>query len=166
MQTINEKIDKLTNSIENAFTGERFLTDIMPVSLNEIITKDWAFDWKAEINAKDRQTFKLVTRGNEAIIQGLISLSDGKDHIYMNLIESASFNRGKNKLYLGVAGNLFAFACKYSFDVGYDGFVSLTAKTSLVKHYQENLKAKILSGSRMYLDSSAANFLINKYFNN
>ncbi|MER0441804.1 hypothetical protein [Emticicia sp. W12TSBA100-4] len=84
----------------------------------------------------------------------------------MNLIESASFNRGKNKLYLGVAGNLFAFACKYSFDVGYDGFVSLTAKTSLVKHYQENLKAKILSGSRMYLDSSAANFLINKYFNN
>lgn len=30
MQTINEKIDKLTNSIENAFTGERFLTDIMP----------------------------------------------------------------------------------------------------------------------------------------
>ena len=82
MQTINEKIDKLTNSIENAFTGERFLTDILPVSLSEIITKDWAFDWKAEINAKDRQTFKLVTRGNESIIQGLISISDGKDHIY------------------------------------------------------------------------------------
>lgn len=80
----------------------------MPVSLSEIITKDWAFDWKAEINAKDRQTFKLVTRGNESIIQGLISISNGKDHIYMNLIESASFNRGKNKLYLGVAGNLFA----------------------------------------------------------
>ena len=131
----------------------------------EIVIKDWAFDWKTEIKTKDRKVFKLVTRGNEAIIQGLISLSDGKDHIYMNLIESANFNRGKNKLYFGVAGNLFAFACKFSFDFGYDGFVSLTAKTSLVKHYQENLKAKILSGSRMFLDTNAAILLINQYFN-
>ena len=37
MQTINEKIDKLTNSIENAFTGERFLTDILPVSFNNTV---------------------------------------------------------------------------------------------------------------------------------
>ncbi len=165
MQTINEKIDRLTNSIENAFTEERFLTDILPVTFEEIVAEDWVFDWKSEIKARDRKVFKLVTRGNESISQGLISVSDGKDHIYMNLIESANFNKGKNKLYLGVAGNLFAFACKFSFDLGYDGFVSLTAKTSLVKHYQENLNAKVLSGSRMYLDSSAAVHLINQYFN-
>lgn len=84
----------------------------------------------------------------------------------MNLVESAKFNRGKNKLYLGVAGNLFAFACKYSFELGYDGFVSFTAKTSLVKHYQDQLKAKVLSGSRMYLDTNAAITLINQYFKN
>ena len=165
MPPINARIDKLTRSIENALTGERFLTDILPVTAAEITATDWLFDWKAEIRIKGRSIFKLVTRGNESVIQGLISLSDGKDHVYMNLVESAKFNRGKNKLYLGVAGNLFAFACKYSFQLGYDGFVALTAKTSLIKHYQEKLRAKVLIGPRMYLDTSAALFLIKQYFN-
>jgi hypothetical protein len=45
----------------------------------------------------DRETYKLVIRNNPKIIQGLISLSDLGDHIYMHLIESAKFNRGKTK---------------------------------------------------------------------
>lgn len=51
MKIIHEKIDKLTNSIENAFTGERFLTDILPVSIEDIKEKDWIFDWKSEISS-------------------------------------------------------------------------------------------------------------------
>ncbi len=32
------------------------------------------------------------------------------------LIVSAKFNKGKNKIYAGVPGNLVAFACKMAFD--------------------------------------------------
>ena len=87
----------------------------------------------------DRETYKLVINDNPKIIQGLISLSDIGDHIYMHLIESAKFNKGKQKIYTGVPGNLVAFACKRSFDLGYDGFLAFDAKTVLIKHYQETL---------------------------
>jgi len=49
-------------------------------------------------------------------------------HIFMNLVESASFNIGKNKLYEGVAGNLVAYACKISFQKGFDGFEAFTLR--------------------------------------
>jgi hypothetical protein len=40
----------------------------------------------------------------------------------MHLIESAPFNKGKNKVYAGVPGNLVAFACKLSFQRGFEGY--------------------------------------------
>jgi hypothetical protein len=59
----------------------------------------------------------------------------------MHLLESASFNKGKNKIYNGVAGNLVAYACKVSFQHGNDGFVSFTSKTQLISHYENTLGA-------------------------
>jgi hypothetical protein len=162
---IEIEIDKLTNSIENAFTGERFITDVLTVNKKEIISTDWQFDWEKEVNKWSTQVYKLVTKGNESIIQGLLSVSDGKDHIFMNLIENAHFNKGQNKVYIGVAGNLIAYACKISFEKGYDGFVVFDSKTALIKHYEEHLFAKRLGGLRMYIDSSAALRLLNQYYN-
>lgn len=131
MKIIREKIDKLTNSIENAFTGERFLTDVISISIDDVKEKDWIFDWKSEINNRNHKVFKLVTRGNKDIIHGLMSINDGGDHIFLNLVESSNFNRGRTKQYLGVVGNLFAYACKYSFESGYEGFVAFDSKNSL-----------------------------------
>ena len=153
---LDVEIDKLTNSIENAFTEERFLTDVLPVKTDEIIEKDWLFNWKKEIKKLGCKTYKLVTRGNENVIQGLLSMSDGNDHIFMNLLESASFNKGQNKVYLGVAGNLVAYACKISLELGYDGYVVFDSKTALIEHYMDKLQAKRLGGLRMYIDTSAA----------
>jgi hypothetical protein len=42
-------------------------------------------------------------------IYRIISITDKGDHIFMDLIESAKFNKGKKRLYKGVAGNLVAF---------------------------------------------------------
>jgi hypothetical protein len=42
----------------------------------------------------------------------------------MHLIESAKFNKDKDKVYLGVPGNLVAYACKVSVDKGYHGFLA------------------------------------------
>ncbi len=101
---------------------------------------------------------------NHKIIQGLISITDKGDHIFMDLIESAKFNKGKGKLYKGVAGNLVAFACKTSFEKGYEGVVSFIAKTQLIDHYTETLGAKLFSGNRMFIDTKESKILTTKYF--
>ena len=82
----------------------------------------------------------------------------------MHLIESAKFNKGKHKVYVGVPGNLVAFACKLSNDKGYKGVVSFFAKTKLVEHYKESLGAKVLFGNQMAIDEVNANKLIFKYY--
>lgn len=42
-------------------------------------------------------------------------------YVEMHLIETAPHNYGQSKQFLGVVGNLVAFACKVSFDLGFDG---------------------------------------------
>lgn len=168
LQNIEIEIDKLTNSIENVITGDCFKTEIIHISeldLKEISKKNkWLFNWKSEFKSPERDVYKLVITGNESIIQGLISLTEKQDHVYVHLIESAPFNTGKNKVYLGVPGNLFAFACKVSFHRGFDGYVAFTAKTQLIEHYTKTLNARIISGNLMVINSVSAMELINKYF--
>lgn len=84
----------------------------------------------------------------------------------MDLLESAPFNIGKNKLYEGVAGNLVAFACKVSFQKGFEGFVVFTAKTKLIEHYEKKLGAFHFKNHRMILETHASKFLVEKYFKN
>lgn len=129
-------IDKLTNSIENIVSGDIFDTDIFQLLGNDtkqINKAEWQFKWQEQLKLTGRETYKLVIKDNPKIIQGLISLTDQGDHIYMHLIESAKFNKGKTKIYTGVPGNLVAFACKLSFDKGYDGYLAFDAKTTLNK---------------------------------
>lgn len=165
MSKISQKIDKLTNSIVNRITGESFATDVIELKKEELKTlkKGWKFDWNKEFSAG--KVYKLVNKHTPEVIQGLISLINGNDHIYINLIETAPHNFGSNKIYEGVAGNLVAFSCKLSLDSGYDGFVSFEAKTLLIAHYEKTLKAKLLTKNRMYIDRAAAIILIDKYFN-
>ena len=160
-------IDKLTNSIENIQSGDSFPTEISLITTSELknITKKngWRFNWNKEIKQPERDVFKLTISNNPNIIQGIISLEVKPDHVYMHLIESAPFNIGKHKTYLGVPGNLVAFACKLSFQRGGEGYVSFTAKTKLIDHYIESLGAIHLGGHLMVINTTAALKLINKY---
>jgi hypothetical protein len=64
-----------------------------------------------------------------------------------------------------VAANLVAYACKLAFEKGHDGFVSFDAKTELIAHYQQTLKARQAGRTqRMYLDQTAAQRLVDEYF--
>jgi hypothetical protein len=162
------EVDKLTNSIENVVTGDSFATDISVVSLHDLknITKknNWQFDWKYEYKQPEREVYKLTIVNNELIIQGLISLEVKPDHVYIHLIESAPFNKGKNKMYAGVPGNLVAFACKLSFQRGHEGNVSFFSKTQLIQHYTDSLGAMHVGGRIMIIDTISALKLTNKYF--
>ena len=159
------EIDKLTNSIENAITGEIFGTVITEVSdASEIKIKDWQFDWRKETKREDKEVFKLTTVNNPTVIQGLICISDKGDHICMDVIENAKFNKGKKKLYRGVAGNLVGFVCKTAFERDYDGLVAFVAKTQLIEHYKTTLGAKQLTKNRMYIDTQESLALVKQYF--
>ena len=116
------------------------------------------------LKTRTKEVYKLTTVNNPTIIQGLLSIEDKQDHIFMHLIESAKFNKGKSKVYLGVPGNLVAFACKVSVDKGYEGFLAFDAKTALIKHYEQSLYATHFRGLRMFIETNAALKLISQYF--
>ena len=148
-------IDKLTNPIENTSTGEVFSTDVVRMIVKNLI----------EIKDKTKEVYKLTIIKNPTIIQGLVSIEDKQDHIFMHLIESAKLNKNNGKTYLGVPGNLVAYACKVSVDKGYQGFLAFDAKTELIKHYQESLYATHFRGLRMFIETKAALKLISQYYN-
>ncbi|MBK7129684.1 MAG: hypothetical protein IPM74_05725 [Crocinitomicaceae bacterium] len=161
-------VDKLTNSIENVVTGDSFATSVTIVTPTDLkkITKNnqWKFDWNFEYSQPHREIYKLTIINNQNILQGLVSLEIKEDHVYMHLVESAPFNRGKGKMYAGVPGNLVAFACKLSFQRGHEGNVSFISKAKLVQHYIDSLGALHVGGRIMIIDTVAALKLINKYF--
>jgi hypothetical protein len=164
------EIDELTNSIKNVISGDSFSTDISRITKADLknITKKkgWNFDWKLELKHPERDVYKLTIVNNQTIIQGLLSLEVKPDHVFMHLVESAPFNKGKTKLYSGVPGNLVAFACKLSFQRGNEGNIAFISKTQLIDHYTESLGATHVGGRLMIIDSAAALKLINRYFSN
>jgi hypothetical protein len=76
------EIDKITESIENAETGESLDTLVLPVTqadLKETVIKNgWIFDWKQELSEPERQVYKLVIEKEPQTIQGLVSLKKWK----------------------------------------------------------------------------------------
>jgi len=164
------EIDGLTNSIKNVISGDSFSTDISRITktdLKKLTQKEgWQFDWKLELRHPERDVYKLTIVNNQTIIQGLISLEVRSDHVFMHLVESAPFNKGKTKLYAGIPGNLVTFACKLSFQRGHEGNVAFISKTQLIDHYIESLGAKRVGGRLMVIDSASALILINRYFSN
>lgn len=161
-------IDRLTNSILNTISGDSFPTEVSILTKSDLKNttkkKGWNFDWRLEFKNEKTEQYKLTIINNPSIIQGLLSITIEIDHVFINLLESAPFNIGQNKLYEGVAGNLVAFACKASFQKGFEGFVAFTDKTQLIKHYEKTLGAFHFKNQRMIIDSRAAKRLVEKYF--
>lgn len=161
-------IDKLTNSIENVITGDSFETEISVLRKEEIkqITKKnkWDFNWMIELKNPAKEVYKLTIVNNPNIIQGLVSIEAKADHVHMHLVESAPYNKGKNKMYAGVAGNLVAFACRRSFQLGHEGNIAFKAKTQLIEHYVKTLGAFHIGRANMIIDTENALKLTNKYF--
>ena len=162
-------IDKVTNSIEDAVTGKTFETDVkivMPSDLKNVLKKNgWRFNWRIELEKSDRQLYKLVIREDD-VIQGLISLQPVENYIEMHLIETAPHNYGSSKKYLGVPANLVAFACKSSFDAGFEGFVAFRAKTRLIQHYKDTLGATLIFRDRMSISGNSSKKIVNSYYKN
>ena len=169
-QILDFLIDDLTNSIKNRISGDSFQTEVARMTKQDLksVTKKvgWRFNWRSELSNNVNEVYKLTIVNNPAVVQGLISLRIESDHVFMNLLESAPFNMGKNKLYEGVPGNLVAYACRVSFRHGHEGFVSFTAKTKLIGHYEKTLGAYHFGGHKMIISTEAAQKLVDYYFKN
>lgn len=161
-------IDILTDSILNTISGDSFQTDISILTKSDLKTvtktKGWNFLWKDEFKDLSKEVYKLTIVNNPNVIQGLLSITIETDHVFMNLLESAPFNIGKEKLYEGVAGNLVAYACKVSFQKGFEEFIAFTAKTKLIEHYEKTLGAFHFKNQRMIIETSSAKKLVEKYY--
>jgi len=56
-------------------------------------------------------------------------------------------------MYLGVAGNLFVYACKVSFEKGDEGHVVFDSKSVLIEHYKKKIGATHFRGqTNVYRD--------------
>ncbi len=161
-------IDKLTDSIKNTISGDSFQTEVLRLTKTDLrqLTKKngWNFNWAKELRDNSKEVYKLTIVNNPNVIQGLICLILKNDHVYIELLENAPFNLGKNKLYEGVPGNLVAYACKVAFQNGFEGFVSFTSKTKLIEHYEKTLGAYHFGNHLMIIQTHAAQKLVDKYF--
>jgi hypothetical protein len=162
------EIDKITESIEDSQTGEVYKTFVFPVTqtdLKEVNSRNgWLFNWKFELSQPERKVFKLVTEKEPKIIQSLVSFEKKEGFVFMHLIESAPFNIGKTKKYLGVVANLIAYVCKSSMEYGFDGVFTFEPKTVLISHYEKTLGAIRISERRMAVFEERAKYFVNKYF--
>ncbi len=143
--------------------GEEHKVKIEPLADKDYkkITKSrYFFDWKTE---KENQVFKITLAGSDEIL-GLVSLIEHNDkRIQVNLLAVSKENRGKKKIYKGIAGNLIAWACREAVkQFGEDACVSLIPKTKLVKHYMREY-GMIEAGQSLFLSDEPLLMILEKY---
>lgn len=124
------------------------------------LASNFSFDWEIELG---NEVFMLENLEKKEII-GLISIIDMSEEyrIHINLLESSISNRGKGKKIENIAYSLIAFACKQSFSLGYDGFVSLYPKTELIEYYMKEYNFEQF-GKYLAIYGSASYNLIKEY---
>lgn len=127
--------------IKDVATGEELEAVIEPMTSKDFKavkkSKDRfnKFDW----NEYQGEEVCKIRLKNDDVILGLMCLMDHEDEatnaIEIELLEVSEENIGSEKKLDNIGGCLIAFACRESFKRGHDGFVFLTPKTQLLKHY-------------------------------
>lgn len=127
----------------------------------------WNFNWKVLFKVDGSEVYKLTLSSSPKIVEGLLMLTMfNEEMLFMNNIELAPYNIGKNKKYKNAAGCLLAFACMKSFEKGlgnYNGFLSFDSKTELIDLYHEKYGATFAMGHKMYFSPAAGKKLIKEY---
>jgi len=150
--------------IKKVVSGETINVVILPVAMqdyNLITKKRFWFNWKEE---KHHEVFKLQIKKTEEML-GLMSLEDIKEEsrVEVRLLAVSSENRGKNKKYEQIIGNLIAFTCRYALrQYGELACISLIPKTELTQHYIEKY-GMFKAGVSLCLDGSELMELIKTY---
>ncbi|NCP85489.1 MAG: N-acetyltransferase [Bacteroidetes bacterium] len=145
-------------------TGEKHLVDILPVEIDDfkILRKDrYFFDWKIE---KNHEVYKLQIKGSSDIL-GLVSIEKIPQEwrIHIRLLTVSKENKGNEKKYDKIAGNLIAFVAKIAIrEFGELACVSLRPKSQIAQHYIDKYSMNI-TGMTLSIEVPEIIDLINSY---
>jgi hypothetical protein len=154
---IDLRIDEFTDSLQNAKTGESFATDFRRATARDIAkTKNWLFDWRHELT--NNEVYKLFSKDAPREIQGLISIQDRGDHIWVNL---AVLRRTIwAKLNVTRWRQSLRNCVKISFDKGYEGFVAFLKRKLSSLHITKDFESSSVGRSpRMIIESEGSQTL-------
>jgi ribosomal protein S6E (S10) len=147
-------------------TGEKHSVEILPVEIDEFKTlrKDrYFFDWNVE---KDQEVYKLQIKGSSDIL-GLVSIEriSQEWRIHIRLLTVSKENKGKDKKYDNIAGNLIAYVAKIAIrEYGELACVSLRPKSQIAQHYIDKYNMNI-TGMTLSIEVPEIINLINSYDN-
>gem|GEM_PF-218724 len=130
-------------------TGEIFPIEILPLEsadYNLLNKERYFFNWKEE---KEQSVCKLIIKNTKHIL-GLISFEVIPEElrVHIRLLTVSAENKGKNKKYDKIAGNLIAYVAKIAVkEFGEFACVSLKPKTAIYQHYIDKYKMYIAGQS-------------------
>jgi hypothetical protein len=152
--------------IINTSTGEKYSVDILPVEIEDFKTlrKDrYFFDWRIE---KSQEVYKLQIKGSSDIL-GLVSIEriPQEWRIHIRLLTVSKENKGNEKKYDKIAGNLIAYVAKIAIrEFGELACVSLRPKSQIAQHYIDKYNMNI-TGMTLSIEVPEIIDLINLYDN-
>jgi hypothetical protein len=152
--------------ITDTSTGEKHSVDILPVEIDEFKTlrKDrYFFDWRIE---KNQEVYKLLIKGSSDIL-GLVSIERVPQEwrIHNRLLTVSKENKGNEKKYDKIAGNLIAFVAKIAIrEFGELACVSLRPKSQIAQHYIDKYNMNI-TGMTLSIEVPEIIDVINLYDN-
>lgn len=143
---------------------------LYPVEISRIDSTDFKslnsercfFDWESE---KSYEIYKLCLSVSKKDILGLISLERISDEwrVHIRLLTVSKENKGKEKQYDRITGNLLAYAAKIAAEEYAEmACLSLKPKSQIAKHYIETYGMNI-TGMTLSLEFPEIVGLINKY---
>ncbi len=145
-------------------TGQRLEVKIRLVGstdLSKYNQNRYFFDWSTEC---DFEVYGLSLSNSDDLL-GFISIEYVPEEyrIHIRLLTVSIENKGKNKVFDHIAGNLIAFVAKLALlKYGHFACVSLRPKSAIVKHYMTKFKMRV-TGMSMSLEIPELTDLINEY---
>ena len=152
--------------IINTSTGERHAIDILPVQFGEFKTlkkERYFFNWQTEQN---HEVYKLQVKDSLDIL-GLISIEriPQEWRIHIRLLTVSKENKGHQKEYDHITGNLIAFVAKIAIrEYGELACVSLRPKSQIAQHYMNRYNMN-KTGLTLSIDVPAIIDLVTSYDN-
>lgn len=153
-------------TIREVRTGILHEIDINPIEkhdYNKISKTRYFFNWS---NETAFENYKLTIKGSNDIL-GIISIERIPEEwrIHIRLLTVSKENKGSDKEYENIAGNLIVFvAIKSVLEFGEMACISLKPKSAIIKHYKTKYKMR-KTGMTLSLEFPEIFELINEYNN-
>lgn len=121
-----------------------------------LLQSGWLFDWTTAANVHG---VKMLYGQS---YKGLCAYHLNDGYVTIDLIEKApSYRFRKNRD--GVVGYMLAYVAKVSFSVGFEGYIQLKVKTTVMDHFSQVYDAKPIGRQVLTFDTVSSLNLIETY---